>query len=170
MKKALFSLTLLLLLTLGGVWIGTIHYPWLIPLYWKYPYHLGEMGGAGFQPKTLNGLNQIRTTIQKRFNTTSGYRSRTHNQNVGGVSNSMHLQGIAVDVTVPHQYREEFYQAAKSAGFSAFGWGQNTVHIDMGKRRWWTYNLEGKPLSGSEARKFLHFAPPGFHKDFHTSP
>jgi hypothetical protein len=169
-KKVLISLTLLLLAILGGLWYGKNHYPWLIPNYWKYHYQQEEMGGAGFQPKTLIGLNQIRITIQKRFNTTSGYRSPEYNQEVGGVSNSMHLQGIAVDVTVPYQFREEFYQAAKGAGFTAFGWGRNTVHIDMGKRRWWTYNNKGKPLTGAEARKFLHYAPPSFHKDFNTLP
>jgi hypothetical protein len=65
--------------------------------------------------------------------------------------------------------RDEFYQCAKKSLFTGFGWGNSTVHIDMGSSRWWTYNDAGNHVSGKEKYKYLHKAPNSFKKDFGLS-
>ena len=61
------------------------------------------------------------------------------------------------------QYRSEFYDAAKLAGFKGFG-SNRSVHIDF-EKRWWTYNDKGKAVGGYEKFKFLHKAPKNFRNE-----
>jgi hypothetical protein len=68
----------------------------------------------------------------------------------GGAKKSQHRQGHALDVQIPAAYRagksgsiewrRRFIGAAQRAGFSAFGLGYGTIHIDTGPARWWTYD------------------------------
>ena len=58
------------------------------------------------------------------------------------------------------------YRAAAVAGFTASGWGNASVHMDTGKKRWWTYDDAGKHMSGAEKMKYLHKAPDNFKKDW----
>ena len=48
-------------------------------------------------------LNQWREAYGKPIYITSGFRSRAHNRNVGGASNSLHLVGLAADIHLPHK-------------------------------------------------------------------
>ncbi len=130
------------------------------------PYYAFELGGDGLKAEALAGLNAIRKQTKKRWPVVSGYRAPTHNQKVGGASNSQHVYGVAFDVRVPHKKREKFYKAAKQAGFTAFGWGNVTVHIDMGPKRWWTYDNKGKAASGQRKYQYLHKAPESFKQDY----
>ena len=50
--------------------------------------------------KLANQLQIIRNHIKKPININSGYRSPKHNASIGGVSNSQHLLGKAVDLSV----------------------------------------------------------------------
>jgi hypothetical protein len=163
MKRVIQIFTILVLVSTG---FAVVKKPHDVPLLWKIPYTMAEVGGNNISPKALQGLNDIRRKTKKRYRITSGFRNKSHNKRVGGVSNSQHTNGLAFDVWVPHSHREEFYAASKTSGFSAFGWGNNSVHIDMGKKRWWTYNDQGKNLSGSDRLKHLHKAPANFKKDF----
>ena len=116
--------------------------------------------------KALKALNGIRKDCKARYLILSGYRSPKRNQQAGGVSNSQHLKGLAFDVVVPQSNRAAFYSCAKQQGFTAFGWGNRTVHIDMGARRWWTYDENSQPVSGKAKHKYLFKAPSNFKKDF----
>ncbi len=129
------------------------------------PYYAFELGGQGLEPQALKGLNDIRKKTKKRWVIYSGYRAPEHNQKVGGASQSQHVKGVAFDVKVPHDRRAKFYEAAKDAGFTAFGWGNNTVHIDMGPARWWTYDERGRAASGQKKYQYLHKAPENFRQD-----
>lgn len=140
--------------------------PHLVPLFWMVPYTQAECGGEGFDPQTLAALNEMRTELHVRFRIRSGYRSPEANEAAGGVGNSQHLRGLAVDLSVPHRYRSDLYVAAKSAGFTAFGWGNSTVHVDRGPRRWWTYDDEGRHVGGAERYEFIDKAPENFQADF----
>ena len=165
MKKMIIA-TLVLLILIAGIVVVHIKRPHLLPYAWTQPYSLEECGGEGFSPKTLEQLNTIRSTLKKRYRILSGYRSKKKNKEVGGVPNSKHINGIAIDLWVPHSDRAEFYEAAKAAGFKAFGWGNSSVHIDTGAKRWWTYDDKGKSQRGKEKYKYLHKAPENFKKDF----
>ena len=165
MKKIVMSL-LVLVSILGGVYVVKEKRPHMLPLYYKVPYTLDECGGENFSPKTLVALNKVREATKVRYKIFSAYRSPEHNKKVGGVSGSQHTKGIAIDLWVPHSHRAEFYTAAKSAGFTAFGWGNNSVHIDKGRKRWWTYDDAGEHVSGSARMKYIDKAPENFRKDW----
>ena len=84
-----------------------------------------------------------------------------------------HSKGNALDVTIPLEYRagkagtiewrRRFVGAAQRAGFTAFGLGYGTIHIDTGPARWWTYK-SGKDI-GYPAKLEAEFSdrvPPEF--------
>ena len=164
----------LLILLFGFFFIGIVLYfsksrPHLVPLLWNIPYSIEDCGGTGFKHDALERLNVIRCKVKKRYFIFSGYRDEKMNKTAGGVSNSQHIKGNAIDLWVPMNEREAFYKAAKEAGFKGFGWGSRSVHIDMGKRRWWTYDNNANAMYGSKRNKYLYKAPKNFKEDFNIN-
>ena len=165
MKKIILSVCSVFILTATviGLYLERPHH---LPLIWQIPYTQEECGGKHFDPKTLEALNEILNTTKTRYKVLSGHRSQEKNKKVKGVSKSKHIDGTAIDIWVPHSDRAEFYEAAKSAGFKGFGWGNRSVHIDLGPKRWWTYDDNGSAQKGKAKYAFLHKAPDNFKKDF----
>ena len=85
--------------------------------------------------------DQIRSRIGKPIHINSGLRCKTHNANVGGVSNSQHLFGNAADLGCPSgctpsqmsSVAEEIM--GNTGGIGTYSWG---IHIDTRstKSRW----------------------------------
>ena len=85
--------------------------------------------------------DQIRMKIGKPITINSGLRCKTHNSNVGGVSNSQHLLGKAADLGCPSgcttaqiaSIAEEIM--GDTGGIGTYSWG---IHIDTRstKSRW----------------------------------
>lgn len=85
--------------------------------------------------------DQIRSKIGKPITINSGLRCKTHNANVGGVSNSQHLYGNAADLGCPigctptqmSSIAEEIM--GDTGGIGTYSWG---IHIDTRstKSRW----------------------------------
>ena len=85
--------------------------------------------------------DQIRSRIGKPITVNSGLRCKTHNANVGGVSNSQHLLGKAADLGCPSgctpsqmaSIAEEIM--GNTGGIGIYSWG---IHIDTRstKSRW----------------------------------
>ena len=83
----------------------------------------------------------IRKRIGKPITVNSGLRCKTHNANVGGVSNSQHLYGTAADLGCPSgctpsqmaSIAEEIM--GNTGGIGIYSWG---IHIDTRstKSRW----------------------------------
>ena len=83
----------------------------------------------------------IRKRIGKPITVNSGLRCKTHNANVGGVSNSQHLYGTAADLVCPSgctpsqmaSIAEEIM--GETGGIGIYSWG---IHIDTRstKSRW----------------------------------
>jgi hypothetical protein len=136
---------------------------------WRVPYLAHEVGGHGVDAEALAALNRLRTLSETRWTVASGYRAPEHNKAVGGAKHSKHVKGRAFDVVVEREDREAFYLAATEAGFVAFGWGNRTVHIDTGPRRWWTYDDDGRHLGGRAKYAHLHKSPEVFQRDFQTT-
>ncbi|RWZ54775.1 muramoyltetrapeptide carboxypeptidase [Halobacillus fulvus] len=73
----------------------------------------------------------------------SGFRSLTHNANVGGSSNSMHTYGIAADIDPAGKTPSQVASTAKSCGFSGVILYNTFVHVDSrmeysyGARYWY---------------------------------
>ena len=67
--------------------------------------------------------------------------------------NSRHFHGDAIDVSVAGMSDSEklkLVAEARKAGFTGFGFGNNILHIDMGRNRGWAYGNDlfgGKPVS-----------------------
>ena len=85
--------------------------------------------------------DKIRAKIGKPITINSGLRCKTHNENVGGVSNSQHLLGKAADLGCPSGFTptqmasiaEEIM--GNTGGIGIYSWG---IHIDTRstKSRW----------------------------------
>jgi zinc D-Ala-D-Ala carboxypeptidase len=67
---------------------------------------------------------------------TSGYRSKEHNKNVGGAEESLHTEGLAVDIFVNTDL-VYFAELANKIGFSGIGIYKKHLHLDLGIRRFW---------------------------------
>jgi len=74
---------------------------------------------------------------------TSGFRSPEHNKSVGGAKNSKHMEGHAMDVHWKGKTTAEksaIIKDFKEAGFTGFGVGENTLHVDRRKKgASWSY-------------------------------
>ena len=85
--------------------------------------------------------DEIRNRIGKPIQINSGIRCKTHNANVGGVSNSQHLYGNAADLGCPSGCTPEQMASiaeeimGDTGGIGIYTWG---IHIDTRstKSRW----------------------------------
>lgn len=87
----------------------------------------------------MNALEGLRGQLGRPLVITSGYRCAVHNKNVGGAEQSLHVDGMAVDV-VAKNWREktEILHLAWINGFSGgVGVYPNWLHLDLGSRRYW---------------------------------
>lgn len=77
-------------------------------------------------------LQALRTAWGRPMVITSGARCRAHNAAIGGSVGSMHLRGLAADVSMhPGKARWEFLRLAFALGFRGIGVGRSFVHLDM---------------------------------------
>jgi len=79
----------------------------------------------------LNKLAKAREEASIAFKITSGYRTPSHNEKVGGVPSSSHTKGHAVDIYAPTS-RQKYWiiSALLSAGFNRIGIAKNFIHVD----------------------------------------
>lgn len=87
----------------------------------------------------LDKLQALRDRLGKPVVLTSAYRSPEHNKKVGGAKNSYHMQGGAFDVRMDNHDPHAFEAAARSIGFTGFGYYPRSgfMHIDTGPARTW---------------------------------
>ncbi|WP_373531910.1 D-Ala-D-Ala carboxypeptidase family metallohydrolase [Vampirovibrio sp.] len=87
--------------------------------------------------RLANRLQVIREVFNRPILINSGYRSKAHNQAVGGASHSQHLDGLAADIVVagvPAKTVQQFLQNW-SGGMGCY---QYYTHLDIRpeKARW----------------------------------
>jgi hypothetical protein len=89
--------------------------------------------------QALDKLQALRDALGKPLVLTSAYRSPAHNKRVGGAKNSRHMQGDAFDVRMENHDPHEFESAARTAGFTGFGYYPKSgfMHVDTGPARSW---------------------------------
>lgn len=122
---------------IGGVVAGAI----LIILLTKYlsnkfdlslfdsPDLLGS--GKKMDKTFLSMLKKAEKCAGFKFKYSSGFRTLSHNRIVGGVENSAHTKGMAVDIKANSiQQRDAIVAAAKKAGFKRIGIATTFVHLD----------------------------------------
>src|SRR3990167_7814876 len=90
---------------------------------------------TGLKPELVEMLDKARELAQIPFVITSGYRTKDHNAEVGGVENSGHLEGEAVDLRARNP-NEHFIitKALLDAGFTRISRKYPThIHCDITK-------------------------------------
>ncbi|HBR22392.1 MAG TPA: hypothetical protein DD713_07510 [Nitrospiraceae bacterium] len=92
----------------------------------------------------LNLFSDIRNILgkDKLIHVISGYRSSAYNEHLRSLGrkvakNSLHLQGLAIDLSIPGVDNYELYRIAKSFGLGGVGHYPEFVHIDTGRIRYW---------------------------------
>ena len=100
----------------------------------------------GLQPDVVFKLDRAREFFGYPINITCGYRSPEHNAEIGGVPNSEHTFGRAVDIKAPQDsaMRERLMWALGLAGLKRVESAKYHFHIDTSPDKpspcWW----EGK--------------------------
>lgn len=81
----------------------------------------------------LHKLTRFRCILGKPVTINSGYRCYLENEEVGGHVRSLHMEGMAADITVEGFYLEELLEVAKEVGFHGIGvYSQrNFLHLDV---------------------------------------
>jgi len=77
-------------------------------------------------------LNELEKNLKRKLIYNSGYRCPACNKAAGGVKNSSHMRGKAVDIkskTSPERY--EITKAALAFGFKRIGIGKTIIHLDL---------------------------------------
>lgn len=99
------------------------------PMY-KY---FSEKEIVGLKPKLVEMLDKARGIAGIPFKITSGYRTTEHNAQVGGVSDSSHTTGLAVDLLVKDGVSGgKILLALVQAGFTRFGFYKDGhIHVDI---------------------------------------
>lgn len=101
-------------------------------------------GVNGVSPELVKKLNIARHIAGVPFVIRSGYRCTKHNANVGGVPNSSHTNGSAVDIVCNTDYdRFRIILGLLVAGFQRLGISADFVHADIdagkGQKVIWVY-------------------------------
>lgn len=92
-----------------------------------------DMKGSGsrMDGKFLQRLDYARYLAGIPFVINSGYRTRKHNDKVGGSPNSSHTRGYAVDIHCTDSVsRSKILDALKAAGFTRIGIAKTFIHVD----------------------------------------
>jgi uncharacterized protein YcbK (DUF882 family) len=101
-----------------------------------------DCGKCVISPDLLAALEQLRALGPELIIVDDAYRCPEHNQEVGGVSDSTHIEGIAADIRIAGLTLQQQYDRAKTVpGFAGGGIGVydgGFIHVDVrkGKARW----------------------------------
>lgn len=91
-------------------------------------------------------LQDIRNHFGKPVVITSAYRTKTHNKNVGGASNSYYLYGKAADIYISGVSPKEIAKYAESLGVKGIGLYESFVHVDTRTTKYY-WNEDGRQVS-----------------------
>jgi uncharacterized protein YcbK (DUF882 family) len=101
-------------------------------------------GVCNMAPSFVQRLDMARRIAGVPFHINSGYRCSRRNEAVGGVSDSSHTKGWAVDIGVSDgPSRFKIVRALIEAGFTRLGIGLSLIHVDSDPAKppvsIWTY-------------------------------
>lgn len=90
-----------------------------------------------------NVLQVIRDHFGVPVNINSGYRTESHNAQVGGAKASYHMQGRAFDIVVEGHTPLEVAQYAQTLNINGIIQYNTFVHVDSRPNRYWARNDNG---------------------------
>jgi len=80
----------------------------------------------------IHALDRLEREVGFDLTFNSGYRCPKCNTRVGGVRNSAHLRGLAVDISCSFSIlRFNLLKAALDLGFRRIGIGKTIIHLDV---------------------------------------
>lgn len=87
---------------------------------------------SGLEPRTAKCLALAEAYYGSPIFVTSAYRTKESNKGVGGVPNSQHLYGTAVDIRMPNSATQlnKLIWALSQAGFTSIGVYDSHCHAD----------------------------------------
>lgn len=87
----------------------------------------GSKMNGGF----IGRLDSARDLSEFPWVITSGYRTKAHNDKVGGIDSSAHTRGYAVDIKCQGSARRyEIIKSLIKSGFTRIGVASNFIHVD----------------------------------------
>lgn len=93
-------------------------------------------GKAQMDIHFLQKLEEARDLAERPWVIISGYRCKDYNVEVGGVQDSAHIYGKAVDIATPTpKKRLEVFKYAVRADFDRLGIAENYIHLDTDESR-----------------------------------
>jgi len=102
--------------------------------------------GCGFDAISLllvNELQQVRDDVDSALKITSGCRCEHHNESIGGIEESAHLKGFAVDISCTHPFKRMSLVTALCRTFRRVGVAKTFCHVDIDPTKpqdvLWTY-------------------------------
>lgn len=82
--------------------------------------------------KLISMLNLARELLNEPIIISSAYRCKNHNSNIGGVNNSAHSKGLAVDIVCnDNEYRFKLLKVLFKVGFNRIELAPTWIHIDI---------------------------------------
>lgn len=93
----------------------------------------GEMPENGIDQKLISVLEGMSNEVGSKLELSCAYRCPSHNEEVGGVPNSQHVQGCAADVILPDSMTiDELADLAERHGADGIGkyYDSQFVHVD----------------------------------------
>lgn len=88
-------------------------------------------GAEEMNEQFVMALDAARKEAGIPFRIKSGFRCAKHNLRVGGVKDSSHTRGLAVDIAVPSSTARLIAVRALMRYFERIGVGGSFVHVDM---------------------------------------
>lgn len=99
-----------------------------------------DVQGSGqmMSKELLKMIDDVRDKFDKPIHITSGYRTEQHNEAVGGVKNSSHMKGLAIDLSdnnkgfpINSKNRFDLINCLLDVGFSRIGVAKTFIHADI---------------------------------------
>ena len=92
--------------------------------------------GLNMHEVILYMLDAVRKQYGKPIKINSGYRTEARNKKIGGVLNSSHLRGLAVDISCSNSKdRFTLVNLLLKAGFKRIGIAGSFIHVDIDKTK-----------------------------------
>jgi zinc D-Ala-D-Ala carboxypeptidase len=85
----------------------------------------------------LDKLDLLRSRLGRPLRLSSVFRSPYWNAKCGGAPRSMHLFGLAADISIIGQDKTLIQRIAEDLGFAGFGYYRTFLHVDLGRPRFW---------------------------------
>ena len=104
----------------------------------EFECHCGKCDSFVIEPKLVEKLDDLRKKFKHPIFISSGYRCPEYNKYIGGVKNSYHTKGLAVDIAIYGKPAYELLKYVYEIGFDGIGinqkgpYNKRFIHLDLG--------------------------------------